>query len=75
LFFYDHVSEDAPNPFVGVDLPKENLKDAAEARREDEFFDSHMLKCKAYYGLPPKERPAYLLGLITKARQGDRASP
>lgn len=42
-----------------------------QARREDRFFEAHMRMCETYYCLPPMERPAYLFGLITQARQGN----
>lgn len=52
-------------------IPVNRNTSREQKRREDEFFDQHMRMCEVYYGLAPKERPAYLLGLIDKARQGD----
>lgn len=51
--------------------PMNRRTSPSQARREDEFFETHMRMCEAYYGLPPKERPAYLIGLITQARQSN----
>jgi hypothetical protein len=51
--------------------PENRRTSPSQCRREDEFFDLHMLLCETYYGLPPADRPAYLEFLVDRARAGE----
>ncbi len=52
-------------------VPENRTTSPTKRRREDELFNLHMILCKTYYGMPPADRPAYLEGLIDRARNGD----
>jgi len=52
-------------------IPENRRTSPTKRRRENEFFELHMLLCKRYYGLPPKDRGAYLETLVDRAREGD----